>query len=499
MSGKYMNYIILSLALGLVITTSSFAAQATDDSTTVALWHMDSAAGSLVSDDDAVTPGRNNDLTLAASSAAPTITSGGEGHYGEALSFDGVNDTASGKWTCADNVVIDGWFKPGNITASGEKTLVSVNGIFKLLFQSSKCYLSAYNKEMVTPGVFKTISAAADSNAWCHIIASVNKAGAMTLNVYNADGSLRSSASGNTPGIGGLHQNLTTMSPLWLGNRNSTFYSGLMDDLKISTIKASAPTDDAATFSLVRMDSATDSRVYDEDPCNTTRDNDLVLSPDPCTPTITTGGQGYYGEALSFDGTQTATFAQKWNKYSTFKADLWIRPFNAGLSTDYKEILSIPGQARLFLKNGTVQFWVKNKANSIYLTLMAPTASVNIGQWTHIVATIEPNGFAVLNTSSGSVSGNTDDGGWYLGVGPRVFTVGGQEGSVGGVANHFEGLIDELKITDKVMPCGQSHTQNYPTGDFSRDCEVDFADFASMAENWMKCTIPGMPGCLNLN
>ncbi|MEN6385265.1 MAG: LamG-like jellyroll fold domain-containing protein [Phycisphaerales bacterium] len=487
-----MNYIILSLALGLVITTGSFAAPATDDSTTVALWHMDSAAGSLVSDDDAVTPGRNNDLTLT----GPAITSGVQGHYGEALSFDGTDDKAQGVWTCADNILIDGWFKPGNITANLEKSLVSVNNIILLKFQLNKCWLMAYNKEMVTPGVYKSISAAADSNTWFHIVASVDKAGAMSLRLYNADGSLRSSASGNTPGIGGLHQNLTTMSPLWLGNRNNTFYSGLMDDLKISTAKASAPNDDAETFSLVRMDSATDGRVYDDDPCNTTRDNDLVFSPDPCTPTITTGGQGYYGEALSFDGTQTATFVQKWNKYSTFKADLWIRPFNLGASSDYKEILSIPGQARLFMKNGTIQLWVKNKANSTYLTVVAQAASMVAGQWNHIVATIEPNGHSVLTTSNGTFSGYTNDGGWYLGAGPRVFVVGGQEGSVGGVANHFEGLIDELKISNKTIPC---NTRGYPTGDFNQDCQVDFADFASMAENWMKCTIPGVAECVNLN
>jgi hypothetical protein len=43
-----------------------------------------------------------------------------------------------------------------------------------------------------------------------------------------------------------------------------------------------------------------------------------------------------------------------------------------------------------------------------------------------------------------------------------------------------------------VFECGD---WGYMHGDLDRNCEVDFRDFAIFAEDWLKCTTPGEPGC----
>jgi hypothetical protein len=64
----------------------------------------------------------------------------------------------------------------------------------------------------------------------------------------------------------------------------------------------------------------------------------------------------------------------------------------------------------------------------------------------------------------------------------------------------FTGLIDELKLYEIGLPAdmvlaqfiadGGTHScgLNYLPGDVNKDCYVDFADFAQMAENWLKCS-----------
>jgi expansin (peptidoglycan-binding protein) len=85
-----------------------------DDSSTVGLWHMDSSSSGKVLDDDSSNPARNNNLTISNGAA---ITTGNQGIYGEALSFDGLNDFASAAWNGGSSFVLDGWFKPGDITS----------------------------------------------------------------------------------------------------------------------------------------------------------------------------------------------------------------------------------------------------------------------------------------------------------------------------------------------------------------------------------------------
>jgi hypothetical protein len=39
----------------------------------------------------------------------------------------------------------------------------------------------------------------------------------------------------------------------------------------------------------------------------------------------------------------------------------------------------------------------------------------------------------------------------------------------------------------------------YPGGDINRDCKVDLTDLAYLAQDWLECTDPCGPGCINAN
>jgi hypothetical protein len=73
------------------------------------------------------------------------------------------------------------------------------------------------------------------------------------------------------------------------------------------------------------------------------------------------------------------------------------------------------------------------------------------------------------------------------------------------VFNHWVGDVNDpnsanttiVMDTDKTITavfvdgrqCGDE-CHPYPTGDFDKDCEVDFADFAIFVSHWLDCTKP---------
>ncbi|MFA5292183.1 MAG: LamG-like jellyroll fold domain-containing protein [Phycisphaerae bacterium] len=71
----------------------------------------------------------------------------------------------------------------------------------------------------------------------------------------------------------------------------------------------------------------------------------------------------------------------------------------------------------------------------------------------------------------------------------------------------FNGLIDEVRLYEIGLPAdkvleqfiadGGSHScgTTYLVGDINKDCYIDFADFAQMAENWLKCNDVANSNC----
>jgi acetyl esterase/lipase len=226
-----MKYLMLMLVMAVSAVCN--AVPLADDSSTVGLWHMDSSSGGMVFDHSA---NRSNDLVISNGAA---ITTGSQGIYGEALSFDGTNDFATAAWNGGSSFILDGWFKPGNITAfSPARTAFQMYRVAVLNFRGGGLRFAAYNNA-ATPASTEIIVAGVANNTWYHVIASVDEVGAMALNVFNADGSLLGSAVGNTPGIGGLHYDYPRVMYIGaaggtVGGTATTPYIGLIDDLKVA-------------------------------------------------------------------------------------------------------------------------------------------------------------------------------------------------------------------------------------------------------------------------
>jgi hypothetical protein len=226
------------LMFAMAVSAVCNAVPLADDSSTVGLWHMDSSSSGIVLDDDSSNPARNNNLSI---SNGAVITTGSQGIYGEALSFDGTNDFATAAWNGGSSFILDGWFKPGNITAfSPARTAFQMYRVAVLNFRGGGLRFAAYNNA-ATPASTEIIVAGVANNTWCHVIASVDVAGAMALFVYNADGSLLGSAVGNTPGIGGLHLDFPRTMYIGaaggtVGGTATTPYVGLIEDLKVSNV-----------------------------------------------------------------------------------------------------------------------------------------------------------------------------------------------------------------------------------------------------------------------
>jgi len=225
---KMKKYMLILL---LIIAGVCNAVPLSDNSCTVGLWHMDSASSGIVADDDSSNTGRDNNLTLVGAS----LTTGSGGIYGEAVSYDG-SDYSTASWKGGTSFVLDGWFQPDDFSSSTSKTAFCIYHVAQITFRSNNLYFYAYNTGS-TATALSVLNLSADT--WYHVIATVDESGAMTLNVFSEDGSLIGSSTGNTSGVGGFHVDTRTMYIGAAGVSSgvaASAYTGLIDDLRISTV-----------------------------------------------------------------------------------------------------------------------------------------------------------------------------------------------------------------------------------------------------------------------
>jgi hypothetical protein len=130
--------------------------------------------------------------------------------------------------------------------------------------------------------------------------------------------------------------------------------------------------------------------------------------------------------------------------------------------------------------------------------------SVDADTWTHLAFTAswEDTGGGVWKGVQ-RIYVNGQLAGTYIGTG---FPVPGGNADIGMLAwtdsTPWGGSIDEIRISNiartefGLKPCGED---GYSQVDLNNDCYVDFKDFATLAEDWLKCTDPEELGCVNCN
>jgi len=518
MSGKYINYLILSLVFGLVITTASLAAPATDDWATVTLLHMDSFVDSNVPDDDTVILDRNNDLTPYADPCGPTITTGDQGYYGEALSFNGTTQVAKlinyqglYGWLGYKTFKVDVWIKPYDIGADPNdyRYVMQIAGAVNFFLRDGNVRFQYHNK---ANNQTIDLTAGVNVNQWNHVVATIDVNGHGVLTTDNG------TASGDTNDGSWLSssQEITIGCKKYGTGGTHYHFHGLIDELKISVLKKAGPTsamqDDLAAFSVLPMD-VVSSKVVDGETRNVIEDvntlspgrsNDFIFGAAPSgsfpeEPNLTTGGGGIFGEALQFSSLQKYMgWTNGWSGSDYLKFEAWVKPFDfsaARYSARAPVLLDVVSRVKVWYRGGVIRVAVRIPGGSYSSEYTIPVQS---GAWDHITLEVRPDGTFTLDSLYGSVTGSTLAGGWNHAI-TSYIVLGADMSQTGSTKCFFQGLIDDVKITDTVMPCGESFTQDYPIGDFSQDCKVDFVDFASMAESWLKCTIPGTAGCLDIN
>ena len=212
----------------LKLDFSYSAAPQQDDYQTVALWHMDTLTADKVLDDTRgnvaldVTAQRNAaDLTLIGGTA---LTTADGGKFGEALSFDGINDMAEvvDGWDSSNKTVrVEAWIYPTD--TAGSNVVVAADGVWKVTIGNGNLQFSTWDSSQ-TPTTL-TWPTSLNENTWYHVVASCLEDGTMQLSVDRG-----APEQATVTGLRSLTQDID------LGEKpgKNRWYNGLIDDLKIS-------------------------------------------------------------------------------------------------------------------------------------------------------------------------------------------------------------------------------------------------------------------------
>jgi hypothetical protein len=206
-----------------------------------------------------------------------------------------------------------------------------------------------------------------------------------------------------------------------------------------------------------------------------------------------------FGEALQFGNEQKYMgWTNGWNGSDYLKFEAWVKPFDFSaerFSQRAPILVDFVSRAKVWYRGGVIRCAVRMPNGSFTPEYTIP---VQNGAWDHITFEVRPDGTFTLDSLYGSVTGSTNAGGWTHAT-TTYIVLGADIGNLGNTKTFFQGLIDDVKIVDRVLPCGATHTKNYPIGDITHDCKVNFADFALFADSWFKCTNPGTADCLDIN
>jgi len=204
------------------------AAPQWDDYQTVALWHLDALTNDKVADDT-----RGNlalDLTAQRNAADLTLIGGAKlttadgGKFGQALSFDGIDDRAEAVngWDSSNKTVrVEVWIYPTD--TAGSQVIVAADGVWKVTISNASLQFTTWNSShTATTLSWPTVLT---SNTWYHI-----KATSL------ADGTMALSVDGATPEETTVTGLRSVTRDIDLGDKpgSNRWYNGLIDDLKIS-------------------------------------------------------------------------------------------------------------------------------------------------------------------------------------------------------------------------------------------------------------------------
>ncbi len=161
-------------------------------------------------------------------------------------------------------------------------------------------------------------------------------------------------------------------------------------------------------------------------------------------PTFTTGGGGYVGEALSFDGNDMAyTPYSTWGLQESVRIEMWFKATTDKAQTLLSVNAGYPWEIRLSSTAVTFFPWFMNTSDDTSAGNLSLTRAYSIGGWNHLVAEVL-DGVISLTVNGGTSTRSYDPESLYMGDGGTRYVVMGcsQAGT-----RHFEGLIDEVTIS----------------------------------------------------
>ena len=472
----------------------------------VAQWDMEAIVSGKVADSASAVSGLNNALVINPTDTPPTVVSG---YTGNALSFNGENNRGQSTffWSGYESFKFEAWINPARIEAfdGNDQYIFNIWLSTQIRCRGGRFYLDVRNAANTA---WTTISSSAthESDNWYYVIAFVDKDGNMTLQVDEEI------TTGSTPD-GGWYSSFSA-EYIYLGasRHNTANFEGLIDEVKISALKyvddSYYKENDRGTLAIYRMENITSADVLgdvrdviaDDEGGDVGRGYPLVLGKRPdmgylgMEPTLTDDQSGKFGKALSFDGFDDMVWFERWRGSDYLKFEAWVMPNDfTNYSTRYPMLFEISSRVRVWYRGGRLRMVVRKPDNSGWTAERWLT--VPEGKWDHITVEVNPDGSFTLTSLYGKITDSTGQDGW-LHSEVMYVVMGNDRANVNTAAWYFNGLIDDVKISDIKMPCDGA---DYPVGDLNQDCVVDLADLALFLADWLKCTTPGVSGCINLN
>lgn len=521
---KKMSILMILFCLAAVVYGSLYTPSVSNSSSTT-IWSMESYTTLSDGKVRLVCPGitawnlccYDGDAPLNPTQRGGITQVDGRAGFGKAMYFDGVNDYGQMYqnittpesiriemwiWISGDDTGVDKWImefsNPYRLYANNEGTLLS----WVVQDNTGKAY---YNQVAVSP------------NTWLYISA-INNAGSTSLKVYNESGGLIGSATKTLD----APVYVKSTRPYLGGFGLARYFKGMIDDVHIWTdptigaaeilnggIAVHADTQ-KGTYALWHLDESipgTYPTTPDDDSLNPERDMFLYVlgGAKIGDPKFTSGDPNIYPLADSAFG--KAAIFENIGDYlhgddkainvdpSNFKFEAWVRlhPDSNTLSGISYWIVNMSPMLRIYTApGGAVRAYVYRDGVP-YGGIVGPSNILLPNVWTHIAATFYDGILKVF--ANGEKIGEVNVGGTADSFTGRVI-VGAYNSST--VDRFFWGMIDEVRVSNAVMPSLVCGDLGYLNGDFNRDCYVDIDDFVIMVNNWLSCTFPGNPECVDL-
>ncbi|MFI4911383.1 MAG: LamG domain-containing protein [Sedimentisphaeraceae bacterium JB056] len=491
----------------LVFTPFIFAAYESplsDDYQTMSLWNMDSTTtlsdGKVIVFDQDDNWGRtNHHLTLYdgdnANGYGATLVSSQSG-FGQALQLDGVNDYAKSfiRFPINEGFKLELWIKPDS-SKTDINWIAEVPNVWRLYTDTNATRINLYVKD-ANGDWASNIRKAITPDAWQHI----------TVGFENGTASL--SVDG-TSQYGTLTLPTTEMynagqeDYVWIGSYGGTqrFFKGLIDDVRLTDPAAEVPEwasvhEDAVlgTYALYHMDEITGSIMPDDNSQSSRSPLDLTVYGNPA---IVDDGSypnddPSFGSSVSFNGMSDYFQCLKPMPYgidpANFKVEVWIKP-NPDWYTVSGGLYWIVGHDSMFRvylqSDGTVggarlryYVWPSDGSGAVLTTI----ACGALEGWNHISCELY-NGVTKIYVNGAEKASTT--------LPTNDATVGASQMRVGtynGSSRMFWGQMDELRISNVVIPDPQCGDYGYLESDINKDCVVDILDLKLILVDWLECT-----------